>query len=298
MKQLLMGGWSVLLLSLLHVGSLHAQEFTPLSWTFFPAADVADPAGASEERLGLSLSHLSVGAAYPAAFAQGRMRLVNGLRYQRLGIGYHDGLLAAPRPTVLHYLRYDLSLERKLTDRWTATAYVTPGLATDFGGSISSDDLHIRTVVLFTRRASARLTYGLGLTYRNRLDNAWLPVMQLDASIGPHFRVDVVAPSHAQLWVAPRSRDALELGVEVRVATTPFHLRNAPSQSAAQRLQYKVVTGGAVTRIRLRRALCAALDGGVALINQLEFDGATTSRTVDLEGGPYIRGAIVIDTGH
>jgi hypothetical protein len=225
------------------------------------------------------------------------MQLVNGLRYQRLGLGYHDGLLAAPHPRALHYLRYDLSVMRQLTPRWTATAYVTPGLATDFAGPLTSDDLHVRTVVLFTRRASAQLTYGLGVTYRNRLDNAWLPVVQLDALLGPRLRIGIVAPSHAQFWVAPRSREALELGVEVRIATTPFHLQNAPSELTAQRMQYSVLTGGAVTRVRLMGPVYAALDVGLTLVNQLKYDGTPTSGTVDLEDGPYLRGSVVIDTG-
>ena len=297
MKLMLRVGWAIVFASCLHAAPLHAQAFTPLSWTFYPNAGVADPAEASEHGLGLSVSHLSIGGAYPVAFAQGRMQFVNGLRYQRLGLGYHDGLLDAPRPRTLHYIRYDLSVMRQLASRWTATAYVTPGLATDFAGSISTDDLHVRTVLLFTRRASAQMTYGLGVTYRNRLDNAWLPVLQLDALLGPHLRLDIVVPSHAQFWVAPRSRNALELGLEARIATTPFHLQNAPSEFTAQRMQYKVLTTGAVSRVRLRGPVYAALDAGLTLVNQLKYDGSPSNRTVDLEGGPYLRGSVVIYTG-
>lgn len=122
-------------------------------------------------------------------------------------------------------------------------------------------------------------------------------MVQLNALIGPRLRVDIVAPSHAQFWVAPHARKALELGLEVRVVTTPFHLQNAPSEITAQRLQYKVLTGGAVTRVRLMGPVHAALDAGLTLVNQLKYDGAPTSRTLDLESGPYIRGAIVIDAG-
>ena len=94
----------------------------------------------------------------------------------------------------------------------------------------------------------------------------------------------------------PRAREALELGLEVRFATTPFHLQNAPSDVTAQRMQYKVITGGAVGRVHLKGPVYAALDVGLTLAHELKFDGSPTSRTVDLEGGPYFGGGIIIDT--
>ena len=302
MKRALIIGLTALAASLLHVEGLHAQAFTPLSWTFVPASDVADPADASEEDLGVSVSHLSVGAAYPISFAQGRTQLINGLRYQRLGLSYHDGMLDSPHPSALHYLRYDLTLIRQLSDRWTATAYVAPGLASDFAGRLTADDLHVRTVVLLTRRAGPRLAYGLGVTYRDRLDNTWLPVMQLEALLGQRFRVEVVAPSHAQFWIAPYADRDLELGLEVRFSTTPFHLEDASlngtmQDGTVQRMQYKLITSGALARVHLVGPAYVSLEGGLTLIHQLDFEGATTERTVDLDSGPFVRGAIVLQTG-
>ena len=296
MKRALAIGMTALIASLFGVAELRAQAFTPLSWTSVPASAVADPAGASEADLGVAVSHLSVGAAYPVSFGGGRTRLIGGVRYQRLGLGYRDGRLAAPRPDALHYLRYDLTLVLRFSDRWTATAYVAPGLASDFGGRLSADDLHLRTAVLVACQAGPRLTYGLGATYRDRLDNAWLPVVQLAAPLGPRLRVDVVAPSYAQLWMAPRADRDFELGLEVRFSTTPFHLGDAPSDGATRRMQYKLVTGGALARVRLVGPAYLSLEGGLTLLHQLGFEGAA-GRTVDLEGGPYVRGAVVLQTG-
>ena len=290
-------GTAFLIAVLLNTVAVHAQDFTPLSWTSIFASTVADPADASEEDLGISISHLSIGAAYPISLGGGQTRLVNGVRYQRLGLGYHDGELSAPEPSTLHYLRYDLTLIRQLSERWTATAYVAPGLASDFAGRLSADDLHIRTALLFTRRAGSGLTYGFGVTYRDRLDNTWLPIVQLAAPLGLRFRVDVVAPSYAQLWVAPRADRDLELGLEVRFSTTPFHLEGVLPDGTVQRMQHQVVTGGAMTRVHLIGPAYLSLEGGLTLIHQLDFEGATTHRTVDLEGSPFVRGAILLQTG-
>lgn len=296
MWQTLAVGLTTLIIPLLLGLDLHAQAFTPLSVTFVPASDVADPGDAAEEQLSISVSHLSLGAAYPVSFAQERTRLVNGLRYQQLGLSYHDGSLASPDPSTLHYLRYELTLIRQLSAQWTAAAYLAPGLASDFAGRITADDLHVRTFVLLTRRASSQLTYGLGVTYRNRLDNAWLPVVQLTALLGQHFRVQVVAPSYAQFWIAPRADRNLELGLQVRFSTTPFHLEDAVD-GTTQRMQYKIVTGGAAARFHLMGPAYASLDAGLTLLHQLDFEGATSTRAVDLGGSPFVRGAVVIQTG-
>ena len=61
-------------------------------------------------------------------------------------------------------------------------------------------------------------------------------------------------------------------------------------------MQYKVITGGAVARVHLKGPVSAALDVGLTLAHELKFDGSPTSRTVDLEGGPYFGGGIIIDT--
>lgn len=75
MKQALSVGWAIVLASCLHVAPVHAQAFTPLSWTFYANSGVADPADASGRGFGVSVSHLSVGGAYPVAFARGRCSL-------------------------------------------------------------------------------------------------------------------------------------------------------------------------------------------------------------------------------
>ncbi|MFH2010286.1 MAG: DUF6268 family outer membrane beta-barrel protein [bacterium] len=205
--------------------------------------------------------------------------VAGALGYDQAQLGFRDDS-GAYGYTPLHHLSARLVLGQRLRRRWMLTAFVRPGVASDFQG-IDGRDVRVSAGAVVRFAYKPRLSFAFGALYNNGVfGHLVLPVLNIQYRTRL-LRVLIRFPHQFQVWLTPHR--SAEVGLEARVVSGLFRLHRASVLGDSASLLY--VTFGPVVRQIFLGGVFAQLSGGYAArYLQLYRDDQRTHATLDFRG--------------
>ena len=284
---------------LLVSATAQAQDFMPLRIDGFPGTHLTDPppVGQAGENMQIAFYTISIGGVLP--LIKGDTRLLGGLRYENLRVDLldDDGFLLFT-PDHLHYVRADLLLFQRLSNRWTLGLSFAPGIASDFE-EIGPDDLRFQASALLLRRVNDRLGYGFGAAYLSDFGTPlFIPMLKVDYESASHFKFTAMLPVNAYLGYAFSPNT--ELGLAGNISGTQYNINLdrlpgdiQPVVAAPDEVdlpaKYSVLTVGPSFKQRVRGPFFVAAEAGITLWRRFEFDGDQIDDTLDQDRSLFLR---------
>ena len=281
---LLLGGMS---------GPVHAQAVIGVwgGYTYFPYSEFSDsdaPAGVE-----LQISSWQTGAAFPLAFAEGRTVILNSVTYDVVNIEYKDPLSLVNKIDHMHSISYTMFLIQELSEKWQLVAVATPGLASDFEGELSTDDISFTAVLGAKYDFSDKFSLGGGAAYqRNFGDPLPMPFVLVEWAISPRLALSALLPMNATVMYSPK--ELFDVGVFGEIGGNQYH--GDPDKFGVNNplLKYSVVSAGPMARVHFTKWAHLTMKGGYTFLRRFEFfDGSDEAETFNLKQSWYVQGGLV-----
>jgi hypothetical protein len=269
-----------------------------MSYEFFPTSELADPdPGTFEESLGIRVATFSAEFSLaPVMYADGKTILVNTLSFHRFDLDYDnwDDVVGGNRIENTQGIEYTLMVIRQLSEKWSLTAMINPGLYSDFQGDLSPNDFNLSSAFIFGRQYSENFSLGFGLAYTLKYGSAIpIPFVTMNWTNGSNLRVELFLPMMAELWYMPSEK--LELGLTAKVSGNQYHGDPSRYAGADPQMSYSVVTAGPSVKYQFSKGFALRVDAGATLLRRFEFyDGDVKLNSLDLKESGFIRAGIQI----
>ena len=184
----------------------------------------------------------------------------------------------------VHAISYTLFLIQTLSDKWQLVAVVTPGLASDFEGDLSTDDVSFTAVLGVKHTFSERFALGGGLAYERSFGEPLpLPFVLVEWAIAPRLALNALLPINATLRYSPWQ--TLDVGIFGELGGNLYHGDPDKYGVGNPLLNYSVASAGAEARVHVTRWAHVTLKGGYAFHRRFEFsDGSDVAQSYDLIG--------------
>jgi len=285
----------VLCLLLMGISSnLLAQQVIGLSFGYetFPHVKLADPIAGAED-FEIQTSSWNVGAAFPLAFAKGKIMVLNQINYKRVDFSYRN----FPGGTEIEQaqsIKYTSFLIDSLSQKWKMVAVVTPGLASDFEGDVSSDDFTLEVIFGFIRKYRKNLQLGFGLAYTRDFGRPIpLPFLYFDWNNGANLSANGIVPTNMGLTY--KLNPKIDLGLAVTIGGNRYH--GDPDKYGVDnpQMEYSEGTISPTAQLHLSKWLHLNIEGGFAFYRNFEFlDGDKSVESYDLKQTGYLRTRLVL----
>ncbi|MEE8335866.1 MAG: DUF6268 family outer membrane beta-barrel protein [Candidatus Neomarinimicrobiota bacterium] len=289
----------ILIFLFLLPGSLNAQQVIGLStgYSFFPSVKIDVP----EEYIGgekVQTRISTVGLAFPIAFKEGKILILNNLGYRRVDFEWEN----APENTTASTLdrvisiNYTMFMLDSLSEKWTMVAAITPGLASDFkADKVTSDDFTLQVIFGFIRKHSKNFQLGYGLAYMRDFGRPLpLPFIYFDWKKGEKLSAKGLVPVDMALYY--KLHPKLDLGLAFRISGDRHHGDpDIYSGTDNPQLEYSEGTLSPSLNIHLLPWLHLNLEGGYAPYRNFNFlDGDESAGDYDLEKTAYYRVNLIL----
>ena len=280
-------------------GNVFAQEVIGISvgYEFIPYVKFTDPDPGMED-VKLQLNTISIGAAFPLSFNEGKTLLLNQLSYQRIGFNWKnwDSGTMGPRIDQAHSITYTAFLIQTLNDRWNLVMVVVPGLASDFEGKVSTDDFTLDGIVGAMRAFGEKknFTLGSGLAYTRDFGTPIpMPFLYYEWDISPKLSSKGLLP--ANLEVTYKLHPIIDVGFLASIGGNRYH--GDPDKFTADnpQMKYSLGTIGPKAQIHITKWAHLNIEGGYTFIRNFEFwDGPDKVVSYDMNRTYYLRASTVI----
>lgn len=213
LRQIVLSALTVAATVLVSTAALQAQPGPSFSagYDYYPYTQLDNPdttgGNAYLNTAEVRTRSMNITAAYPFIFSEGRTVLLNEFSYRNVILEYQGFQSGDTNPEDLHAVEYSATVTHQLSDRWTLMTIATPGIASDFHGSIGSDDLTFQAVAIFIRAHSERLQIGYGAAWANDFGQPFpFPILAIQWNNGSNMRVSTILPANFEAWYAPTQR--------------------------------------------------------------------------------------------
>jgi hypothetical protein len=263
------------------------------SYEYFPYAELADP-GEDAEGLEIQTSSWSLGAAFPFAFAESKIVLLNQFNYKRVDYDFRNIPEAGIKVEQAQSIEYTAFLIDSLSERWKLVAAVTPGLASDFEGEISGDDFTLQAMFGFIRRYGENLSLGAGVAYlRDFGDPIPLPFVYFDWSNGSNLSAAGILPQNVDLSYELNPK--VDLGLSLKIVGNRYHGDPDIHSVDNPQMEYSEGTVSPTVQIHFLEWVHLTIEGGYAFYRNFEFlDADKTHESYDLKKTGYLRAGLVL----
>ncbi len=282
-------------LSLNPFAAAPAQDFIGFSTGYetFPSSKLKKPIPGSEG-FEIQTSSWNLGFAYPWELADGQILVLSKLAYKRLEFGYKDLPAGAGGLTQAQSIQLSAFIVDSLTQQWSLVAAMTPGLASDFEGRITLDDLTLQALLGFIRRYGADVQIGFGLAYTRDFGLPKpLPFLYLAWKIAPQLSLSGIVPVNLALRYS--LHPILDLGMAMRVRGDRYHGNPGKYGVKNPQLEYSEATLSPSARIHFSQWAHLDVEAGFAFYRHFEFlDGDSTAGSYDLDPSGYLRVEFVL----
>jgi hypothetical protein len=137
-----------------------------------------------------------------------------------------------------------------LEDNWLFEAETRPGVWSDLDDTLHHEDFDFPSSAMFTFRPMDNFFFKFGARYNQVYEDApWLPLVGFSWEVVEGFRIDILAPEHAELSWWPSSSFGVLFGAEVTGAEYHVHTSEAVNQRDDLRVQEAVGYLGLVSRM-------------------------------------------------
>ncbi len=259
-------------------------------YTYFPYAEIEGQGAPAGTRV--QVSSWQTGAAFPLSFSGGATLLLNSVAYEVMGLEY-SGPSGSPTPVErVQKISYTLFFVQSLSDKWQLVAVATPGLASDFAGELSGDDVTFTGVLGVKHSFSERFSLGGGVAYERSFEEPLpLPFLLVEWAIAPKLALNALLPMNATLLYSPW--ETLDVGIFGEMGGSHFHGDPDKFGVGNPVMDYSVASAGVEARMHLTKWAQVTLKGGHTFQRRFEFfDGADRASSYDLEQSWYVEGGL------
>lgn len=272
-----------------------AQEVIGFSMGYesFPLTTLADPVDPSDFKIGTN--SFQFGAAFPMSFKSGKILLMNNLNYKKVTFNTENEPPGGIDLKNAYSIEYSAFMIDSLSQKWSMILSIVPGLASDFEGDISSDDLTLQVIFGYLRNYSEKLNIGYGLAYMRDFGSPMaFPFIYVDWMINEKLKLSGIIPTGLDL--AYTYNDKIDMGLSFTITGNRYH--GDPDIYLADNPQMEYSEGTLSPRISYHivpQWLHLNLEGGYAFYRNFEFmDGDQTVESYDLDPVAYFRMSLVL----
>ncbi|MFC1549895.1 DUF6268 family outer membrane beta-barrel protein [Candidatus Neomarinimicrobiota bacterium] len=277
------------------LNSVNAQQIFGLSvgYETFPYAKLVEPITGAPD-LEIQATSLSLGAALPFGFAEGKVIVMNQFNYKRTEFNYHNLPDDDNDIEKIHSISYTAFMIDSLSHKWKMVAITTPGLASDFEGDLTIDDFTFGAVFGFIKRINEKLDLGFGLAYMPDFGEPYpMPFVYTDWKINPKMNVSGILPS--DLTLLYKFNPKIDLGLTLKIDGNRYH--GDPKKFGVDNplLKYSEGTLSPTVNVHFSKWIHLNVEGGFAFYRNFEFfDGVNQVQSLDLERTGYVKTMLVV----
>ncbi|NAY91293.1 hypothetical protein GTQ34_05110 [Muricauda sp. JGD-17] len=266
-----------------------------ITYTFNPAVRLENP---SNEQLGDTEINLSEFRAFflaPFKLKNEKTTLFAGVDYTFLGGPLNDLPNDRNVEANLHALKFSAGINQKLNDRWAIRAILSPTIASDFSGSLSSDAFTLQASGLVRHITENGFTYGLGAAYINGFGEPQL--VPLAEFVYRKGNLDIVILAPIQAAVRYRLNKVI-LGFRVDLQGNEYALNVEDANGnigQVQSVKFSRYNIGPTIATDLSKSVRLQLSGGISLKRKLtatDVNGDTED--YGLENGAFLKASFLL----
>lgn len=169
----------------------------------------------------------------------------------------------------------DLSLE--IGPGWSAMAMLNPGFSSD-SGEISADSFNLLMIVAIGKEVSPNLSWNLGVVGMTRGQTKVLPMIGVDWSFAPDWKLSVGFPRTAVYY---QFNEALSLNAGVTFHGGTYYISEAPAAGLGDTyLDYQEIRAGFGAEYQISKRFSVVIDGGMTIERSFDY----YDRNVELDG--------------
>lgn len=277
------------------IGNASAQQVAGISfgYEYLPYAGLTDPEPETED-LEIQASSWNVGAAFPLAFSDGKIMILNQFKYKRINFEYRNFPEAGSDIDQAQSIEYTFFLVDSLSQNWKMVAVLTPGFASDFEAKVSSDDFTLQGVFGFIRKFRENLDIGFGAVYMRDFGKPLpLPFIYFEWNNGSKLRASGILPQNVDLLYD--YSDMISIGLSLKITGNRYHGNPGKYDVDNPQLKYSEGTISPTAQIHFTEWMHLNVEGGYAFYRNFEFmDGDETAASLDMNRTGYVRAQLVL----
>jgi hypothetical protein len=263
-------------------------------YTYYPYSEFADPDTPFERSLKLQIDVWKAGAAFPLVFAGGKTTVINSVEFEVVNVDYENWGTAPGRIDQMRSISYTLFLVQQVAENWQIIAAVTPGLASDFEGNLSTDDIALTAILGAKHDFSERFSLGGGVAYQRDFgDPLPLPFVLVTWRASPRVIIDALLPISATVVYTPV--EMLGVGLFAEVGGNRYH--GDPDRFGVDnpQLKYSVAAAGPMVQWHLARWARLTVKSGYTFMRRFEFfDGGDKANSLNLKDAWFVQGGLAL----
>jgi len=286
--------YTIILLTIIY-GFCSAQDVIGFSvgYESFPATKLSGPN--APETLEMGSSSFQFGAAFPMSFKDGKILLMNSLKYKKVNLTYKNDADTLNSPERVSSIEYTAFMIDSLSQKWSLVVALTPGIASDFEGDISSDDFTMQAIFGFMRTYSEKFKLGIGLAYTREFGPSIpMPFVYVDWLINEKLKLNGIVPINLDLAYTVNER--IDLGLAFTVSGNRYH--GDPDIYNAENPQMEYSEGTLSPKMSIHivpQWMHLNLEGGYAFYRNYDFlDGDKSAGSYELDPVTYFRISFVL----
>jgi len=275
--------------------NISAQQVIGLSigYEYFPYAELADPIEGAED-FEIQTTSRSMGASFPLSFANGKILILNQISYKRVDFSYRNFPGGDSEIEQAQSIKYTFFMLDSLSEKWSLVAVLTPGLASDFEGKVTSDDFTFEGVFGFIRKFKKNFSLGAGAAYIRDFGKPLpLPFIYFDWNIGSNLSASGIVPNNIDLLY--RLNPKVDLGLSLKIGGNRYHGDPRRFDVKNPQMEYSEGTISPIVQLHISEWLHLNMEGGLAFYRNFEFlDGDDQKASYDLKQTGYLRAGLVL----
>ncbi len=271
-----------------------AQEVfgASVTYDYFPYTELKDDiAGAPD----LKIHTNAIGArlAFPVSFKEGKVLIKNYIDYKRVNFKYKD----IPDDIEIDQaqsIKYTAFMTDSLSPKWTLVIVVTPGLASDFEGDLSTNDITLEGVLGFIRKTKKMNDIGFGLAYMRDFGRPIpVPFLYFAWQIRENLKAGGLLPNSLNLIYTPHK--IIDLGLSYKTLGDRYHGDPDKHKLDNPQMEYSEATVSPMVQINFTKWMHLNMEGGLAFARNFEFlDGNDSKQSLDLKPAGYFRTSFIL----
>jgi len=207
--------------------------------------------------------------------------ILNGFEFNNLNPTFSDNTNASPKTRGFFSIAYNFALRNPIgTKGWNYTLSLKPTIASDLEEKISSEDLILQALAIFSKRANSNFKYGFGLSFNTRFgEKQIVPIIQLNYKKN-NWETKSYLPAYiGHFYNFNRSK----LGLSINVNGNNYNFSNSNTINIdLDKLSYSRINIGPEYEMYLLKNIKLNLNGGITIAKKLDWKNANGDSVLDL----------------
>lgn len=288
---------TVILLSVFFQVKAQEEDFNlaGISYTLNPAVSLKNPSNPQLDETEINLSEFKAFFMGPIRLKNDKTTLLAGIDYTFLGGPLKDLPNDRSVEANLHALKFSMGINQKLSDKWVIRAILSPTIASDFSGSITSDAFTVQGSALVRHITPKGFKLGLGGAYTNGFGEPKLVPLAEFIYRKDNFDVLILAPVQAAVRY---HLNKVILGLRADLQGNEYALSvdaNNSNFGQVESVKFSRYNIGPTVATDLSKSIRLQLSGGISLKRKLtatDVNGDT--QDYGLENGAFLKASFLL----